>query len=63
MSARFTSMIAAIAVFAFALDLGLSMHHLNVAHAAISRVVTIHPQKMCPASATSWCRATGGLAE
>ena len=71
MSIRLALAITAGAIFVFALDLGLSVHHLNVATAATSHVVQIHrdyagamdASGACPAAASAWCQSAGGLAE
>ena len=71
MSIRLFLAIATSAVFMFALNLGLSVHHLNAANAANAHVLQIYrdyPGALdrhtpCPAAATKWCQNVGGLDE
>lgn len=51
------------AIFTFALDLGLSVHHLNAAKASTSHALQIHASAACPAAAATWRQAGGRLAE
>ena len=71
MSIRLVLAVATAVIFAFALDVGLVVHHLSAANAATAHVVQIHRdnpgtldvQRPCPAAAQTWCQATGGLSE
>jgi hypothetical protein len=71
MSIRLVLAILTGAMFVVALDVGLSIHHLSAAKAASSGVLHINRDypgaldtyRPCPASAQTWCQATGGLAQ